>query len=318
MGQELPFGVVYRITNTVNGKIYIGQTIDPDTRKESHRKHGKYMPHTNHFYNAVKKHGWEAFRFEEIDTAFSPEELNHMETYWIKWFNATDPEVGYNIAKGGADRSCQESTRRKISESHKRNIRLGLKSHSYSGKRRSDEEKAHMSEIVKIRYKDGFIHPMLGKKQSPEHLAKTRAAGALRSHAIRCVQTGVEYPSIREAERQLDIAVGTISGCLRGVNKTAGSYQWEYVDAASIVRRPYRPRTVEQIKRMSESKKGVPRPKSRKAVVCIETGQMFPSLSDAAQHVESSSSQIFKSISKGRKAGGLHWRYHTEPQLESV
>ena len=48
-------------------------------------------------------------------------------------------------------------------------------------------------------------------------------------HQVRCVETGMIYPSIREANRQTNISFSQISGCCRGIEKTAGSYHWEYV-----------------------------------------------------------------------------------------
>lgn len=48
-------------------------------------------------------------------------------------------------------------------------------------------------------------------------------------HQVRCVETGMIYPSIREASRQTNILFHQISGCCRGVEKTAGGYHWEYV-----------------------------------------------------------------------------------------
>ena len=48
-------------------------------------------------------------------------------------------------------------------------------------------------------------------------------------HQVRCVETGIIYPSIREANRQTNISFSQISGCCNGKQKTAGGYHWEYV-----------------------------------------------------------------------------------------
>ena len=50
-----------------------------------------------------------------------------------------------------------------------------------------------------------------------------------RGTPCRCVETGVIYPSAREAARQLNLQQSSISRCVRGVGKTAGGFHWEEV-----------------------------------------------------------------------------------------
>jgi hypothetical protein len=193
-----------------------------------------------------------------------------------------------------------------------------LKPHAYNGKKKSDEEKARMSEIGKARYVNGFVHPMLGKKCSPERVAKIRAAASLKRHAVRCVETKVQYPSISEAGRQLGIDSAAISGCVRGTRKTAQGYHWEYVNPSSVVRPPVYRRTPEQIAKMSASKKGRPFPKKRKPVTCVETGQVFVSLRAAAAAVGVGPSKICRALKLGTLSANCHWRYFLEPVSNSV
>ena len=103
------YGYIYKITNKVNGKLYIGQTtrtVEKRFKEHMYRaqyyciKYGdkryKYM----HFYLAIVKHGEENFIVETIDTAETRQELNRKERYWIKFYNAiTD---GYNMLPGGS------------------------------------------------------------------------------------------------------------------------------------------------------------------------------------------------------------------------
>lgn len=55
-----------------------------------------------------------------------------------------------------------------------------------------------------------------------------------RGHKVRCVETGIVYNSLREAERETGCAHTHISGCLRGKNKTCGGYHWEYVGPENL------------------------------------------------------------------------------------
>ena len=50
-----------------------------------------------------------------------------------------------------------------------------------------------------------------------------------RSKRIRCIETGEIYPSMKEAERQIGIAAGSISNCCHGKRKTAGGYKWKFI-----------------------------------------------------------------------------------------
>ena len=109
--------IIYKVTNLVNNKIYIGQTINTlEYRKDQHFREAKSKrKNTVYFHNALNKHGFENFLFEEIDTANSQEELDEKERYWIKFYDSTNKEKGYNLDSGG-HKGCvkSEETKNKI------------------------------------------------------------------------------------------------------------------------------------------------------------------------------------------------------------
>ena len=86
---------IYKITNKINNKAYIGQTIRP-----VHQRFNRHVSDTynkikdTHFCRALCKYGRDAFVVEIIDHAFSIEELNKKEQYWIKFYNTV--QSGYN------------------------------------------------------------------------------------------------------------------------------------------------------------------------------------------------------------------------------
>lgn len=88
--------IIYKATNRANGKIYIGQTGKTLTQRIS----GHLSAKTGYFPKALQKYGLECFDFTIIDTAQSQEELNHKESYWIKFFKCKNPD-GYNLTDGG-------------------------------------------------------------------------------------------------------------------------------------------------------------------------------------------------------------------------
>lgn len=105
--------IVYRITNTVNGKVYIGQTIQRLTQRiNEHLCSLASNTHGNkHFQNAYNKYGKDSFKIEQIDSASSIEELNTKEVYWIKFYDSVDRGKGYNKTSGGEGFTVSNETR---------------------------------------------------------------------------------------------------------------------------------------------------------------------------------------------------------------
>lgn len=96
------YGYIYKITNLINSKIYIGKAKNIDERFKRHiRESLKYNTDSYVLHSAIRKYGAENFIIEEIDNANSLEELNTKEIYWIEYYNSTKKEIGYNRAPGG-------------------------------------------------------------------------------------------------------------------------------------------------------------------------------------------------------------------------
>lgn len=111
---------IYKTTNTINGKIYIGQT------KKTKEKSVNYMGSGKLLLKAIKEYGKESFVkeiIEEIESKDYPV-IDKKEIYWIEFYNSKNPEIGYNITKGGSGWSSYgikrtEETKRKQSEKRK-------------------------------------------------------------------------------------------------------------------------------------------------------------------------------------------------------
>lgn len=96
-------GVIYKIENKLNGKIYIGKSTNESRRLSDHKDQSKRTK--TKFYNAVRKYGWENFEYsiiEEMDME-TKQQLNlHLslrEIYYINEFNTI--KKGYNTTIGG-------------------------------------------------------------------------------------------------------------------------------------------------------------------------------------------------------------------------
>ena len=104
---------VYVHINRENGKVYVGQTKDI---KERFARCGSNYKNNKYFYNAIKKYGWDGFDHKILAYNLNKDEANEMEKYYIKKFDSTNPEKGYNIALGGGVGSLAESTKNKMKE----------------------------------------------------------------------------------------------------------------------------------------------------------------------------------------------------------
>lgn len=94
--------IIYKVTNKINGKFYIGYTSKSlEERKRTHLLGSKYASYFSLFYCAIRKHGVDNFDWEIIDEATSIKESEEKEKFWIREMNSCNPSIGYNITKGG-------------------------------------------------------------------------------------------------------------------------------------------------------------------------------------------------------------------------
>jgi len=107
------YGIIYKIENRINGKIYIGQT-----KKSLKDRIYAHLKGNSHVGNAFKKYGIDSFAISIIDRTASKKELHEKEKYWIKTLNCRSPN-GYNITSGGDGGTdfCAEETKIKIRKS---------------------------------------------------------------------------------------------------------------------------------------------------------------------------------------------------------
>ena len=115
IGNVKVYGIIYRIRNKVNNKVYIGQCIYKFKRRYKGKRWWDYT-HNIHLKNSYDKYGAENFEVTEIlDIAFSKSELNIKEQLWILRYNAINPKFGYNKSYGGNTNIYTEETRTKMS-----------------------------------------------------------------------------------------------------------------------------------------------------------------------------------------------------------
>lgn len=114
--------VVYKFTNLVNNKVYIGITNWVNKRIGDHIRYSKNTNNKCRMYlhKAISKYGFDKFTFEIIEIVSTREELNQREIYWINYFNSTNNSIGYNLTKGGnTNYPSEETVKKKILSSKK-------------------------------------------------------------------------------------------------------------------------------------------------------------------------------------------------------
>ena len=150
---------IYKITNTINGKIYIGQSARLSKRLYDHRTALKNNYHKNqHLQNSYNKYG-DVFEIEIIVFCDDESELDALERFYIAYYDSTDPMKGYNKETGGnLNKHLSEETRKKLSEAQK-------------GKHHSEETRKKISEAQK-----GEKNPNWGKHHSEETRKKLSEA----------------------------------------------------------------------------------------------------------------------------------------------
>lgn len=221
--------IIYKITNKVTGKIYIGQTKVPlRVRWARHKSSKRISP----LSSSIKKHGIEVFKIEAICSGFDREGLNQLERYLIKYYDCVYPK-GYNLLPGG---NCSENIMvpwnkgRKASEEAKANqsiSHLGQKAWN-TGLTTTEPVKAKQSKAKlgkrmspSTEFKLGQTSVFKGKKHTDEAKSLIAANNAA-SIELYCMEQDRYYSSIAEASKINNISKSHLRRCALTERSTKG------------------------------------------------------------------------------------------------
>lgn len=206
-------------------KIYFGIT-GTTTKKRWNSGHGYCR--NERFFEDIVKYGWDNFEHIIIKKDMMREDALSLEVELIKVYNSTNEDVGYNLTSGGTSYSHSQFTKDKLSElfSGKGNPMYGRR-----GKRGKD---SHWF---------GTSGPMFGKEHSDEtkdkisksRLGKFNGDKNPSAVSVRCVTTGKEFGTLKEAGKYYSTAPCNISSACRGKIGSSGklngeSLEWEYIN----------------------------------------------------------------------------------------
>lgn len=126
---------IYKITNIINGKTYIGQSVNIEKRFKTHKTNAfnkKNKEYNKLLYRAFRKYGIENFIFEIIEEC-PKEMLNEKESHYIKLYNSNIN--GYNLTNGGEyeifGQKGEKHNNHKLLEQDVYNIREDYNNHKY-------------------------------------------------------------------------------------------------------------------------------------------------------------------------------------------
>lgn len=198
--------IIYKHTNKINGKVYIGQTSQSMSQRWSN---GNGYKGSVKFYSAIKKYGANNFEHEILKENLTQEEANYWEDYYINYYNSI--ETGYNLKTGGQHCTYSEESKRKMSKNHA--DVSGEKNPMY-GKKHTEESKRKMSENRKD--KTGKDSPFAKK--------------------IICLETQEVFGCVKDAAKWCGLAShSSISRHLNGGSHSAGKHpvtgeklHWKY------------------------------------------------------------------------------------------
>ena len=138
-------GYIYKITNRINGKVYVGQTSLPSVqdRFDMHIKKAKQRVN-RYLYDAMNHYGFDNFSVEELEHC-DRDELDSREIFWISHYRSDDKNFGYNMTSGGGGGNTWARNPHKEVTSEK--LRL-----ANTGKKRSVEFSKRLSELKRGNY----------------------------------------------------------------------------------------------------------------------------------------------------------------------
>lgn len=220
---------IYKITNIINGKVYVGQAVDIKRRWQEHCSHSFSPTHIsyNHtIHRAIRKYGIENFTFEVLEEC-AETLLNEKEIYWIAKLNSK--QNGYNMTDGGD--STANNWDRRVEQYSLKGEYIATYSAIRLAARSTGIDHAAIGRCCnnKVNHAGGYLWVYEGEKPKvPEKVVLRRKIGQydLSTNELIAVHNGAV-----EAVR----AIGknnpsNIRNVCYGKQKYAYGYFWKYVD----------------------------------------------------------------------------------------
>ena len=285
---------IYKATNKINGKSYVGQTCDFHSRVWQHQR--CYEKEDCDFHRAIKEFGFDNFSWEIIETCESEDRACELEKYYIEKFNTY--RDGYNMTKGGKGAPYHNARAVGLLTLDGQYIKR------YDSAMDAEIDGFHNADVLlnckgKRRQTKGYMFMFEDEYESNGAKAYRKPKPNGMRSIIQCDMEGnfiQKFKSLQEAARITGTNRTTISGVLSNTYKSANGYIFVYEEDFPI-------------KDLSIYKK---RKKGRKiAQVDAKSGEIirvFDRISEAGEYLGVNYKAIHKVIDKeGRTAYGYKW-----------
>ena len=221
--------IIYCYTNQINGKQYVGQTVNPEQRKKQH-KSSAFNPQDGEYeallHRAFRKYGYDSFTYEVLVEITNDDFdlLNELECYYIQKLNSKTPN-GYNVLDGGKNctRPHSEDTRERMRWSH-----ATLTEEEVVELRKAYQAKQSPTQIFKEKYENkmhwqSFLNIWTGKRYSsvmPEVFEGAQGTGRktkLTAEIVKEIrkireETGMSYDKLAQ---QFNISKATVADLIK-------------------------------------------------------------------------------------------------------
>lgn len=195
-------GYIYKITNDINNKVYIGQTIRSLSQRWSEHKHSAchLKNNSNYLYNAMNCYGIEHFKIELIEECENSL-LNNREKYWIQYFDSL--YNGYNATPGGE--SCPPSRSKPVDQI---DINTNQVIHTFKNAREVERELGIANQYVSdaCNYKKSIVngykwefHNLEDKNKAKEKFSQKKRQQNYVSSQVYCKELNKFFKNISEA-----------------------------------------------------------------------------------------------------------------------
>jgi predicted GIY-YIG superfamily endonuclease len=329
-----PLPVVYRATNLINGKIYIGITSKNLSSRISDHVSLAARGGCMRICRAIRKYGPEMIRFSVVKICKDYEEAKAEE---IRLIALWKPQ--YNTSRGGDGLSGLPRTKEwkaKISAAHKGRKRTPAQIEKMKAAFRPERLYKSITcldtgEVFKS-VKAAAAHFEIGKRTISEALVgrQTRAGGhyfvygaeslseedriskiaeldAIKSahlesgHRARCravveVNTGTRYESARSAAKILGISPVRIMQICQAGGQTSSGMFFRYADSNEVIKKERTQEQIAESRARQEAGRLNANSVTMKKVICLDTGFIYPSITEAANDIGASISSISAAI----------------------
>lgn len=275
---------VYKHTNKVNGKVYIGLT---GQKPEYRWNNGDGYKQHPHFYSAIKKYGWNNFDHEIVKNNLTQDEAQTLEINLISKYKSTDNKYGYNTQYGGnlglLGYKHSEETKNKMSEGRKGDA------NAFYGKKHSLESKNKMSLAKSGKYcgekswnYGRHVSEDVRKKMSAAFKGRNSRSNSHFARKVYCVELHRIFDCVKDAKEFVgNNAAITASASDPSHKSTAGTdpvtkkpLHWIYCDELHL----FSDRDLENIKTNR-----VPKACERDSlkIICLNNKKVFNNAHDA-------------------------------------